>query len=154
MDNWYVKLFNKSVLKQQKFRYLADFAGDCSNKSCLDLGSDNGVISYLLRQRGGDWSSADLDDKTVSMIHELVEKKVYKINPPLAPFSDGVFDTVVIVDMLEHVADDRAFLNEMYRIIRPGGCLVVHVPFAARISLIRLLRAFLGLTDEQHGHLR
>lgn len=154
MDNWHIKLFRRSVVKQQKLGYLKAFAGECRCRSCLDLGSDNGVISHLLRQDGGDWSSADIEDRTVDMIRELVGSKVYKINPPRTPFADSAFDTVVIADLLEHIQADGDFLRDMYRIIKPGGILVINVPHRLKFSLIRRLRNALGLTDEEHGHLR
>lgn len=154
MDNWHIKLFKKSVIKQVKFRYLKHFIGDYANKSCLDLGSDNGVISYFLRQAGGDWSSADIEDRTVAMIRELVGEKVYKVTATSTPFNNDAFDVVVIVDLLEHIHTDAQFLKEVCRILRPAGSLIINVPYKARFSLIRAIRSMFGLTDEQHGHLR
>jgi SAM-dependent methyltransferase len=58
-----------------------------------------------------------------------------------------------VVDMLEHVPDDRAFVAELARILKPGGALVVNTPHLKRSALKRL-RDRLGLTDEAHGHLR
>ena len=55
--------------------------------------------------------------------------------------------------MLEHVPDDRAFMAELARVLRPGGALVVNTPHL-KPSALRRLRDRLGLTDEAHGHLR
>ncbi|PSO97333.1 MAG: hypothetical protein BRC51_17305, partial [Cyanobacteria bacterium SW_12_48_29] len=51
-QNWSVLLFSKSVLKQRKFKEITEFLGETNDLHCLDIGSDNGVISYLLRKRG------------------------------------------------------------------------------------------------------
>lgn len=40
----------------------------------------------------------------------------------------GFFDVVISSDVLEHIADDRAALGEWYRLLRPGGMLVLFVP--------------------------
>ena len=72
---------------------------------------------------------------------------------PSLPFADGAFDRVVVVDMLEHVTDDSAFVAELARITRPGGTLVVNTPHIKN-SALRRLRHAIGLTDEKHGHLR
>src|SRR6266851_2100424 len=45
---WALRLFEKSILKQAKYRALVGYVGDTSERDCLDLGSDNGVIIYLL----------------------------------------------------------------------------------------------------------
>ena len=46
--------FRVSVLKQAKWRELSRAAGDTRGKRALDLGTDNGVISLLFREQGGD----------------------------------------------------------------------------------------------------
>jgi demethylmenaquinone methyltransferase/2-methoxy-6-polyprenyl-1,4-benzoquinol methylase len=71
----------------------------------------------------------------------------------LLPFRDAEFDRVAVVDMLEHVPDDRRFAAELARITKPGGRLVLNTPHLKRTPLRRLRHA-LGQTDEKHGHLR
>lgn len=44
------------------------------------------------------------------------------------PFADGVFDCVIISEVLEHLHDDRAALAEISRVLKPGGVLAVSVP--------------------------
>ena len=57
---WPKALFRRSVLKQRKLAELVAMLGPTAHLRCLDLGSDNGVISLLLRERGGSWASGDL----------------------------------------------------------------------------------------------
>ena len=120
---------------------------------CLDIGSDNGVISYLFRQRGGTWKSADLEDRAVQSIRELVQDDVYQINGRKTSFQDNEFDRVVIVDFLEHIQTDQEFIGELYRIIKPGGELIINVPHIKN-TLLRKFRAAIGQTDKNHGHVR
>ncbi len=44
------------------------------------------------------------------------------------PYADGHFDAVVALDVLEHIEDDGAALEEWYRVLKPGGWLVATVP--------------------------
>ncbi len=44
------------------------------------------------------------------------------------PYADESFDAVILTDVLEHVADERATLNELFRVLKPGGCLIVTTP--------------------------
>ena len=44
------------------------------------------------------------------------------------PFAPGAFDSVTMLDVLEHTADERVTLAEVHRVLRPGGLLVLTVP--------------------------
>lgn len=151
--DWPLRLFSKSVLKQRKLHEIVAMLGPVEGQHCLDIGGDNGVISYLLRQRGGTWKSADLDAHTVNAIRELVGPQVYQINDRQVPFDDDEFDCVVIVDFLEHIERDDRFIAEMQRILKPGGRLIINVPHIKN-SMLRRFRLAIGQTDEKHGHLR
>jgi SAM-dependent methyltransferase len=153
-SEWAVSLFRKSVLKQAKFRRILELLDDPGGKTNLDVGADNGVISYLLRQRGGRWCSADLDERAVASIRQLVGDEVYRLEGAGTPFPDRSFDQVVIVDYLEHIPDDRAFARELERIVKPGGTVIVNVPHLQPRSPLNRFRHRIGLTDEWHGHLR
>jgi SAM-dependent methyltransferase len=150
---WPIRLFNKSVLKQNKFKEIVNLLGSTDRLNCLDIGSDNGVVSFLLRKRGGDWKSADLDAKAVQSIRDLVGENVFQIDGGRTLFRDNEFDRIVIIDFLEHIPDDQAFIIELFRITRPGGELIINVPHVKN-SLLRKFRLALGQTDEKHGHVR
>ena len=45
------------------------------------------------------------------------------------PFGDGEFDSVVSFQVLEHVFNPSQFLGEIRRVLRPGGVLLLAVPF-------------------------
>lgn len=45
------------------------------------------------------------------------------------PFADACIDAVLCSQVLEHVFEPRAFLAEIHRVLRPGGTLLLTVPF-------------------------
>lgn len=152
--DWAVALFDRSVLKQAKFRQIESLLEEPAGKTNLDIGADNGVISYLLRQRGGVWYSADLDERAVDSIRELVGNNVYRLEGSRTPFPNQTFDQIVVVDYLEHIVEDDIFARELERILKPGGSVIINVPHINPRSMVNRLRHAVGLTDEWHGHLR
>jgi SAM-dependent methyltransferase len=152
--DWSVALFRKSVLKQAKFRHIVELLDDPAGKSNLDIGADNGVISLFLRQRGGRWSSADLDDRAVASIRELVGTDVHRLDGAALPFPDRSFDQIVVVDYLEHIHDDRAFARELARVLTLKGIVIINVPHLQPGSPLNRVRQWIGLTDDWHGHVR
>jgi SAM-dependent methyltransferase len=147
-------LFRASVLKQAKWRELSAAAGPTAGMDALDLGSDNGVISWLFRRQGGRWISADLTEQTVSAIRAMVGEGVVRLTDGSLPFPDAAFDRIVVIDLLEHLDDDAHLLAEIARCLRSGGHAVLHVPHRKRWGVLPPLRHALGLTDAWHGHVR
>lgn len=149
-----LRLFDKSVLKKAKYAAIRRYLPPLDNRECLDIGADNGVISYLLREQGGRWCSADLDHDVVEAIRLMVGERVYRLDGGAMPFDDDTFDLVVVIDALEHLHDDAAFVRELARVTTDDAVLIVNVPHDKPRSPIRKIRLMLGLTDEKHGHVR
>lgn len=147
-------LFQSSVLKKAKWRELSQAIEGHSHRHALDLGSDNGVISHLFRERGGEWSSADLTAETTDAIRRMVGSRVHQLNGPALPFPDQSFDLIVVVDLMEHIVAHDMLAGELARCLRPGGRLVLNVPHVRRLAVLPSVRNALGLTDDWHGHVR
>jgi len=151
--DWPLRLFKLSLLKQEKFKALCDLLGPTEGLTCLDIGGDNGVISLLLRQRGGTWTSADGSAQAVAAIRQLVGEPVCEMDGARLPLPDAQFDRVVVIDYLEHVIADNIFIAECHRVLKPDGILIVNTPHIKR-SVLFGLRRLLGLSDSRHGHVR
>jgi SAM-dependent methyltransferase len=50
------------------------------------------------------------------------------MEPDVLPFEDASFDSALLDNVLEHLADPTALLREVHRVLRPGGCVLVGVP--------------------------
>jgi SAM-dependent methyltransferase len=72
------------------------------------------------------------------------------------PFHDGIFDLVVSTWVVEHLTDPWLFFREAHRVLRPGGVVLVAVPFIHRVhgspsDYWRLTDAALVMLGHQAG---
>jgi ubiquinone/menaquinone biosynthesis C-methylase UbiE len=75
---------------------------------------------------------------------ELVKGSVMEM-----PFSDNSFNDVLYLDVIEHVADDRKSVEEAFRVLEPGGRLVISTPNAGA----PLTDTFFCEYMHDHGHM-
>ncbi len=95
----------------------------------LDVGAGFGVqLDYYIRRRGVAGTSLDFDPMTAE--HSVVKDRAEVRTGDLldAGFDAESFDVVTMYETLEHVYHPKAALEEAFRILKPGGRLVVEVP--------------------------
>lgn len=93
----------------------------------LDAGCGNGWLASLYGA-GHMVVGIDLADANLRRIRGLGMHAVkYNLDGPL-PFADGVFDTVVCSEILEHIFNPDLLLREILRVLRPGGRVILTVP--------------------------
>jgi SAM-dependent methyltransferase len=66
------------------------------------------------------------------------------------PFAEGSFDAVVAAEVIEHIPEVEIALAEAARVLRPGGRLVVTVPYRETLRRIRCPEC--GEEFEPNGH--
>lgn len=94
----------------------------------LDLGCGTGWLSeHFARYTGIDGSP----DAVAIAADRGRNVREGDVDQPL-PFEDASFDAIVMKDLLEHVGDPVALVNEAHRVLRPGGLLFASSPDAQR----------------------
>lgn len=48
--------------------------------------------------------------------------------PPFEGIADNTYDTIVSFQVIEHIYEDRLFLQEIYRMLKPGGKAIISTP--------------------------
>lgn len=113
----------------------------------LEVGAGHGTLTDRLA-RGRTVTATDVSPRCVALLQERYARSenvtVVAAHVDDAP-SLGRFDAVVLVNVLEHIADDARALRSLAEALAPGGHLVVLVP-----ALQSLYSAF----DRRIGHHR
>jgi SAM-dependent methyltransferase len=78
--------------------------------------------SLYRRMKQGPWDYTSTD-----LSNDFMADVSYDITAIDAP--DGSFGLVLCYHILEHVPDDRKAMEELYRVLVPGGCCLVQTPF-------------------------
>jgi SAM-dependent methyltransferase len=109
----------------------------------LDMGCGAGRHAFESYRRGArvvafDYSAAELKD--VGALFTAMREAGEAGTEPGAlaattngdalrlPFPDDTFDRVIASEVLEHVTDDQVALDEVFRVLKPGGTLAATVP--------------------------
>ncbi|MFW6131556.1 MAG: class I SAM-dependent methyltransferase [Candidatus Aminicenantaceae bacterium] len=151
---WQLQLIKKSLKKKQKLKILNKYLKIDPSSTILDLGCAQGILSYFLQQKGGTWISTDLDLDNLNTSRNLLKKNLIQIGPGVLPFKDKSFDWVISLDYLEHLDDDQQCLEEIHRILKTGGQVLLATPRTGNIFILHKIRSFLGLKLEFYGHKR
>jgi len=153
---WQLKMFHRSIKKQQKLKALLDLLGDTNGKKCLLVtnGDNNGALNWYFREHGGDWTWADVSGENNDQIAQLLGEPVHAYKENRFQGADGQFDCAVSIDVLEHLEKDQPFLEEMKRVLKPNGMAVVTVPNGDDKLLANQIRWKLGMKPEVYGHTR
>jgi ubiquinone/menaquinone biosynthesis C-methylase UbiE len=113
-----------------QYQALADDLAARKPGRVLDWGCGYGQVTALLRERDIDVVPFDyrqeLSEPTVEPLERFPEIQAHFSPDPVAlPFDAGTFDTVLSCGVLEHVQDPDGSLDEIRRVLRPGGTFYV-----------------------------
>jgi len=93
----------------------------------LDAGCGNGWLASLYRDRHT-VVGIDIADANLRRIQDLGIHAVKHNLDAALPFADGVFDTVICSEILEHILCPDQLLREILRVLKPGGRVILTVP--------------------------
>jgi SAM-dependent methyltransferase len=107
----------------------------------LDLGCGAGRHAFEVLRRGGQVVALDTDAGELAQVSGMFaamaqageagrggRASVARGDATAMPFPDGWFDVVIAAEVLEHIPRDQAAMDEIARVLRPGGQAAVTVP--------------------------
>jgi len=102
-------------------RELESAAKKYASGKVLDIGCGNKPYEAMFKGLITEYVGCDIVQSSLGKVDVICEAT--KI-----PLQDASFDTVFSTQVIEHVADHQAMINEAYRLLKPGGHLIVSGP--------------------------
>lgn len=94
----------------------------------LDAGGGTGRVAQALRSRV---RLAVVADESAEMLAQARQKASLRpVQTPVErlPFPDDAFERIIMIDALHHVANQQGTADELWRVLKPGGRLVIEEP--------------------------
>ena len=112
-------------------------ADEARGPRVLDVGCSEGILELLLARRGLDVTGVEVNPDALDFARELLDKEPHEVRARArlvhgdfigARPVTGLFDTVVLGEILEHLDDPATLLNRSLEYLRPGGRLSSRLP--------------------------
>lgn len=113
--------------QERRLRMILAAMGETLRGRMLDNGCGIGMYLDHLKPHAGELIGLEFDFERARESHTRFHSVVNAACEAL-PFPDASFNAILSHEVLEHVADDRLAVQEMVRVLRPGGRLILFVP--------------------------
>ncbi len=99
----------------------------------LDVGCGQSPYNFLLNQSEVSYTGIDIADASN---FDYANSNIIPFDGKNIPFGDNSFDALICTEVLEHVYNYQALVDEMYRVCKPGASAIITIPFSARYHYI------------------
>ena len=108
---------------------LFSMVSDGGGKKLLDVGCGIGTISLRLKKKGFEVSGVDFSEVAVNKCREQgLNATVSDVDRDGLKYADKSFDIIWASDVIEHVFDPIFLLEEIYRVLKDDGRVLMSVP--------------------------
>jgi 2-polyprenyl-3-methyl-5-hydroxy-6-metoxy-1,4-benzoquinol methylase len=129
--------------RESRLKKCAVLLGRLDPGHMLDAGCADGAWMAYWQSRGWRVSGMDINPNAVAQAKvKGLEAKVCDLTREPAPYGDETFELVFAGEVIEHLVDTDSFLQELQRVLKPGGRLLLTTPNLA--SFENRLRLLLG----------
>ena len=96
----------------------------------LELGCGEGRGVELLAPLADDYVALDKIQSVIDVLKAKHPKLDFRqaVFPPFSDLPDNAFDSIVSFQVIEHVKQDKEFLEEIHRVLKPGGKAILTTP--------------------------
>ncbi len=108
-------------------RLLDESLGELDSPQILDIGCGTGATMGFL-ERYGQVTGIDVSAKAIRYCQAQDRSRLCLADGASLPFADRSFDLVTALDLLEHLPQEARGLQDMWRVLKTGGRMILFVP--------------------------
>jgi len=133
---------------------VARLARDYGTQSFLDIGAGNGSALPFWQQQGWRVAAMEPDEEGYAFSKQVpgVDVRRLGVEDALPPEWHSAFDTVVSLEVVEHLFNPESLVQVCERALRPGGHAMISTPYHGYLKNVAISMA--GKWDYHHHPLR
>lgn len=157
---WFIGVFgplgiNIKIRSSHILRHFAQYMV-LKEAKIMDVGCGQAYIDFFLGKNKPEWEilAVDVDEKLIKE-NDAIRKRLKINNLKFLTMGannidfENLFDFVISMDVLEHIADDSDAINRFYASLKPTGKLFLHLPFPYE-QCKRIMPGFGGYFTHDH----
>lgn len=140
----YEKIWNKKIgVKRENIKNSRAFIAAKyldRGERVLDIGCGEGAIAGLVKDRYKEICGVDISEKAlVEAEKKGMRVKKVNLNHEALPYPENFFNAVVCLDVIEHILEPFGLIEEMRRVLKTRGTLILMTPNFRKLKNILIL---------------
>jgi 2-polyprenyl-6-hydroxyphenyl methylase/3-demethylubiquinone-9 3-methyltransferase len=149
------KIYGLYYFNPARFAFFDRYLQNWQGLNVLDVGCGGGFSCEFMAERGAIVAGVDQSTACIQAAKNHAEKMGFAIDyrqgyAENLPFETASFDCVVCVDVLEHIDDLTQTIQEIHRVLKPGGLFffdTINRTLKSKIMMIWVMENILGEID-------
>ena len=103
-------------------------------KNILEFGCGSGYGSHILADHCQHITAVDISSESILYAQDnyksenLVFKQISNIENHPLEFDDDSFDVIISFQVIEHLSNDKAYINQLHRVLKENGKIIIVTP--------------------------
>ena len=122
----------------QRLFFAYEQAGKITNGNLLEIGCGVGRGMEVMINNCENYTGIDKNEELLKQLRQTYPKATFieQNIPPLSTLADNTYDWIITFQVIEHIQNDDLFIKEIYRVLKPGGKVIITTP-NRKLSLTR-----------------
>lgn len=152
-ENYYTNKIEEVKVVENWIHKVLEFVPD-SGKKILDVGCGEGTYSAFLKKGGNNVWGIEISKNAGDIARKKIDRVVIQDAEMRWDVPSNYFDVVTMLRYLEHVYDFNFQLQQVQRVLRENGCLIIFSPNMSLLERIRLLFGCVPAYASNMEHIR